>query len=67
MKIRITWRSEVTIEGNSLNEIQQKWEGMPLFSDELKKAGAEYVELVSAEKCDDTGYPVDDITGEFND
>lgn len=66
MKVRVTWRSEITIEGKDLDEVRNKWGGMDLFSRQAKEAGAEYVEIVSAEKCDNTGYPQEDITSEFN-
>lgn len=49
MELRITFRSEVYIKGDNLEEIREKWDGLPLFSPEAKDCEAEYVELVSVE------------------
>ena len=48
MKVRITFRSELYIEGKSLEEVVSKFERMPLFSaDALEEGSAEFIELVS--------------------
>ena len=50
MEVRITFRSEVYIEGDTLQDIKEKWESMPLFSeDALNNANAEFLEEVSVE------------------
>lgn len=50
MEARITFRSEVFIKGNNLDEIRDKWEELPLFSAEaLEEAHADYIELISVE------------------
>lgn len=60
MEVRITFRSEVYIEGDNLEEIRNKWEDLNLYSQEAKeKAHIDFVELVSAERVDDDSY--DDV------
>lgn len=57
MEVRITFRSEVYIEGDNLEEIRNKWEDLDLYSQEAKeKAHIDFVELVSAERVDDDSY-----------
>lgn len=51
-RVRITFRSEVVIEGNTLVEINEKWQNMPLFSNDAEKCGAEFIEVVSTEDAD---------------
>ena len=52
MKVRITFRSEIVLEGNDLEDVANKWSGIPLFSDEATANGAEFIELVSVEDAD---------------
>lgn len=55
MRVRITFRSEISIEGKDLAEVVSKFEGMPLFSaDALEEGCAEYLEMVSMDD-EDTG------------
>lgn len=50
MEIRITFRSEVYIQAESLQEAKTIYEEMPIFSaDALEEHHAEVVELVSVE------------------
>lgn len=64
MEVRITFRSEVFIKGDNLDEIKEKWEDMPLFSaDALIEHNASFVELSSAERVDDDSY--EDLSSEF--
>ena len=49
MEVRLTFRSEIYIEGDSLEEVAQKWEQMELFSDEANACSACEIELVSVE------------------
>jgi hypothetical protein len=60
MEVRITFRSELFIQGDSLEEVRSKWENMELFSEEANAAGACEIELVSVE---DENY--NDIMSEF--
>lgn len=61
MRVRITFRSEVYLEGDNLEEIRKEWENLDLYSEDALKHGADFVELVSADD-DDTG---DDLVDKF--
>lgn len=66
MKARITFRSEVYVEGKDINEIKNKWEDMPVFSaDALEEYGADLVEMVSVEDADT--YDEIDLYGDDDD
>lgn len=53
MEVRITFRSEVYIKGETLEEIKEKWEDMPIFCvDALMNHYANFVELESVEDAD---------------
>ena len=61
-KVRITFSTEVYINGKDLAEIKDKWENLPLFSAEaVEEADADFVELVSVEDAD----TYEDIMTEF--
>lgn len=49
MKIRITYLSEVYVEGETLEECRRKWAELDLTS---KEGNPEFVELVSVEDAD---------------
>ena len=61
MEVRITFKSELYIEGKDMKEIVEKWEGMELFSKEANYAGAYETAVVSVEDND----TYDDLTQEF--
>ena len=53
MEARITFRSEIYIEGKDISDIEDKFQNIPLFSaDALEKHGAEFIEVVSVEDAD---------------
>lgn len=53
MEARITFRSEIYIEGKDIGDIEDKFQNIPLFSaDALEKYGAEFIEVVSVEDAD---------------
>lgn len=63
MKVRITFRSELFIEGEDLSEVVSKFESLPLFSAEALEGGhAEYIELVSMDD-EETG---EDLMQQYN-
>lgn len=63
MKVRITFRSELFIEGEDLSEVVSKFESMPLFSAEALEGGhAEYIGLVSMDD-EETG---EDLMQQYN-
>ena len=53
MRVRITFRSEIIIEGKDLDDCVEQWDTMGyLFSEEAQSYNADYVELVSADNYD---------------
>ena len=52
MEVRITFRSEIYIEGDNLKDIKEKWESIPLYSQDAEKADADFIELISVEDAD---------------
>lgn len=53
MEVRITFRSEVYIEGETIEEIREKWEELPIFSADALDKHADFVELTSVENAED--------------
>lgn len=57
MEVRISFRAEVYVKGDTIEEIKTKFESLPLFSaDALEEYGAEYIETQSVERVDDESY-----------
>ena len=61
MKVRITFRSEIYIEGKDLRGIKDIFEALDLGYDALKPYEYEFVELVSVEDAD----TYEDLMGEW--
>ena len=62
-EVRITFRSEVYIKGETIEEIRDKWDELGLFSaDALENHYAEFVELVSVEDAE----TYEDLSKEFS-
>ena len=62
MELRITFRSEIVITGETLADCAKQWEQMELFSDEAKHHEACQIELVSVEDAE----TFKDMLSEFN-
>ena len=62
MELRITFRSEIVITGETLADCAKQWEQMELFSDEAKQHEACQIELVSVEDTE----TFKDMLSEFN-
>ena len=62
MEIRLTFRSELFIKGETLADCAKQWEQMELFSDEAKQHEACQIELVSVEDAE----TFKDMLSEFN-
>ena len=62
MELRITFRSEIVIKGETLADCAKQWEKMELFSDEAKQHEACQIELVSVEDAE----TFKDMLSEFN-
>lgn len=60
-QVQISFRANVTITGDTIDEIRRKWESLELFSDKaFNECGAEFVEVVSVENED-----FEDLTDKF--
>jgi hypothetical protein len=57
---RITFRSEVNIQADNIDEARRKWDTMTLWADDARNNGAEFIEVVSVE---DEKY--NDLTDKF--
>ena len=62
MELRITFRSEIVITGETLADCAKQWEQMELFSDDAKQHEACQIELVSVEDAE----TFKDMLSEFN-
>ena len=62
MELRITFRSEIVITGETLADCAKQWEQMELFSDEAKQHEVCQIELVSVEDAEN----FKDMLSEFN-
>ena len=62
MELRITFRSEIVITGETLADCAKQCEQMELFSDEAKQHEACQIELVSVEDAE----TFKDMLSEFN-
>ena len=62
MELRITFRSEIVITGETLADCAKQWEQMELFSDEANQHEACQIELVSVEDAE----TYKDMLSEFN-
>ena len=67
MKVRITFRSEIFIDGKDMKEIVSKWANLQLFSSEASVYDADLFEVSSVEDAethndvmDKFDYPYDD-------
>lgn len=58
---RIVFTSEVYVKAETLGEAKTKFEGMPLFTDEAKEGGAEFIDIA----CVEDGEDYKDLTSEW--
>lgn len=52
MEARITFRSEIYISGDSISEIREKWEEMPIFCVEALDNSAQVIDTCSVEDAE---------------
>ena len=52
MKVRISFRSDIVIEGDTMEQVHEKWEMMPLYSDEAHYHGIEFLEIDAVEDAE---------------
>lgn len=62
MEVRVKFTADVYIEGNSIEDIKNKWEGMDLFSEEAKSHGAEFGEVLIVDDAE----TYEDLMEKFN-
>ena len=55
MELRITYRSEIYIQGDDIADIKSKFEETDLYA-ETEHGKPDFVELVSVERVDDESY-----------
>lgn len=62
MKVRITFRSEIFFDGETIEDVAKQWLTTPLFNTEaISNNGADFLEIVSVEDAEtsedlDTGF-----------
>lgn len=64
MEIRVTYRCEVYIKGDSIEDCKSKFDKMPLYNPAAKIYNPSFVEISSAERVDDDSYT--DVMNEFD-
>lgn len=52
MEVRFKFSADLVISGDSIAEIKEKWETMPLFSQDAEKCGVEYCETALIEDAE---------------
>lgn len=52
MQVRISFRSEVVVEGDTIEQVCEKWQMMPLYSDEAYQHGIEFIEVDAVEDAE---------------
>ena len=46
MKVRFKFSADLVVNGESLDQIREKWENLPLFSQEAQNCGVEFCETL---------------------
>lgn len=59
--IRIKFSADLTIEANNLKEAKEKWQNLPLFTQEAMNSGAQIQEILLIEDAEN----YDDLSHEF--
>ena len=52
VRVRIKFSSDLVVEAETLEQAQEKWLTMPLFSEEAKECGVEYSETLLVEDAE---------------
>ena len=52
MKVRIAFRSDIVLEGETMQEIKEAWDSLPLYSEEACNKGMEFLEMDAVEDGD---------------
>ena len=60
-KVRIKFSADLIVEADTLQEARNKWENMPLWSEDAKECGVEYSEPLLIEDAE----TYDDLTNQW--
>ena len=60
-KVRIKFSADLIVEADTLQEARNKWENMPLWSEDAKKCDVEYSETLLIEDAE----TYDDLTNHW--
>ena len=60
-KVRIKFSADLIVEADTLQEARNKWENMPLWSEDAKKCDVEYSETLLIEDAE----TYDDLTNQW--
>jgi len=60
-KVRIKFSADLIVEADTLQEARNKWENMPLWSEDAKECGVEYSETLLIEDAE----TYDDLTNQW--
>jgi hypothetical protein len=52
VRVRIKFSADLVVEAETLEQAQEKWLTMPLFSEEAKECGVEYSETLLVEDAE---------------
>lgn len=52
MKVRIAFRSDLIIEGETMKDVRKKWEEISLYSKEAEESGVGFIEIDAIEDAD---------------
>ena len=52
VRVRVKFSSDLVAEAETLEQAQEKWLTMPLFSEEAKECGVEYSETLLVEDAE---------------
>lgn len=52
VRVRIKFSADLVVEAETLEQAQEKWLSMPLFSEEAKDCGVEYSETLLVEDAE---------------
>lgn len=52
VRVRVKFSADLVVEAETLEQAQEKWLSMPLFSEEAKDCGVEYSETLLVEDAE---------------
>jgi hypothetical protein len=52
VRVRVKFSADLIVEGETIEQAQEKWFTMPLFSEEAKDCGMEYSETLLVEDAE---------------